>query len=119
MRTILKWLIVLLSVAFVATLLWDQRDRIASLSNTRLLIQGDWYRVEMGFRSDDLYEIAERVISRNGLEWASYEILGNSRIELTTNTGIMTYHVNFPDDDTMIWSVESEGRLVPSVRFER
>jgi hypothetical protein len=119
MRSILKWLIVVLTVAFAATLLWDQRDRIASLSNTRFLIQGEWYRVEMGFRGDDLYEITERIIDKNGLEWASYEILGNSRIELTTNTGITTYHVSFPDDDTMIWSVESEGQLVPSVRWVR
>ena len=119
MRTILKWLIVLLALGLVATLLWDQRDRIASLSNTRFLIQGEWYRVEMGFRGDDLYEISEGIIDKNGLEWASYEVLGNSRIELTTRTGFVVYHVSFPDDDTMIWSVESDGKLVPSVRFER
>jgi len=119
MRTWLTRIIWLLVLFIVATLLWDQRDRIALLSNNQLRIQGDWYREEMGFKGDDRYSIAERIITRNGIEWGSYELRRNTELEITTGDDVRTYRLRFPDDDSMEWALEGGGEQGTILRWQR
>lgn len=119
MRIWLRRLILLLIVAIVATLLWDNKDRIGMLSNNGIRIQGDWYRVEMNFKGSDVYNFSERLITRNGDLWGSYELRMNTRLEVTLDAQPVDYHLEFEDDDNMVWFIETDGRLVPSVRWRR
>ncbi len=119
MRTWLKRLILLLMVGIVITMLWDQRHKIALLSNNNLRIQGDWYRIEGEFKGVDRYRFSERIISLNNDEWGSYELRKNTEIEIMVRGQLDTYHLEFPDDDNMVWSVRSKGELVPRVRWQR
>jgi hypothetical protein len=119
MKIWLRRLLWLLILAIAATIVWDQRDRIAVLSNNSFLIQGDWHPVEMGFKGDDLYEISERIITKNGLEWGSYELRTNTRLEVMTRGTVATYRLEFPDEDTMVWWREVDGKEVPAYRWKR
>ena len=119
MRIWLKRLIWLLVLGIAATLLWDQRGRIASLSNNNFRIEGDWHLVEMNFKSDDVYNFSDLIITKNGTEWGSYELRTNTRLEVLTGDQLGVYELSFPDDDNMVWSVEVDGRLVPSKRWRR
>lgn len=119
MRTLLKRLILLLVVAIVATVIWDQRDRIAGLTNNDFRIQGDWYQVEMTYKGDDRYHFSDRIITRNGIEWGSYQLRSNTRLEVVAADQLKVYQLAFPDDDTMVWSVEIEGRSVPALEWSR
>jgi hypothetical protein len=119
MRTLLKRLILLLAVAIVVTLVWDQRDRIALLTNNDFRIQGDWYQVEMSYKGDDRYNFSDRIITRNGIEWGSYRLRSNTRLEVVAADQLNVYQLAFPDDDTMVWSVEIEGRSVPALEWSR
>jgi hypothetical protein len=119
MRIWLTRLIWLLVLAIVATVLWDQRGRIAQLSNNNFRIEGDWHRVEVGFKGDDVYNFSDRIITKNGTEWGSYELRTNTRLEVLVSDQPGVYELSFPDDDTMVWSVEVDGRSVPSQRWQR
>ena len=119
MRIFLRRLIFILIVAIIATILWDQKDRIASLNNNSIRIQGDWYRVEMNFKGTDVYTFSERLISVNNEVQGSYELRSNTKLEVNLNGEVKDYILSFDDDDNMVWSLEVKGRTVPSVRWRR
>ena len=106
MRIFLRRLVFILIVAIIATILWDQKDRIASLNNNNIRIQGDWYRVE-------------RLISVNNEVQGSYELRSNTKLEVNLNDEVRDYILSFDDDDNMVWSIEVRGKTVPSVRWRR
>ena len=83
MRTFLRRLILVLIIAIIATILWDQKDRIALLNNNNFRMEGDWYRVEMNFKGSDVYNFSERLITRNGMVCGSYELRSNTGLEVT------------------------------------
>jgi hypothetical protein len=119
MKTFLKRLVLLLALVVVAKLAWEQRDRIASLTNNNFRIQGDWYQVELNSKGEDLYNFSNRLITRNGIEWGSYELRKNTRLEVTAADQFSVYHLDFPDDDTMVWSLEVDGRLATVLTWRR
>jgi hypothetical protein len=119
MRTFLRRLILVLIVAIIATILWDQKDRIAVLSNNGFRIQGDWHRVEMNFKEPDVYNFDERLITRNGQIIGSYELRTNTELEVTFEGRPKDYILDFEDDDNMVWYVEVKGKQIPSVRWRR
>ncbi len=119
MRIFLRRLIFILIIAIIAMMLWNQRDRIALLSNNNLRIQGDWYRVEMNFKGTDVYTFSERLISVNNEVQGSYELRSNDKLEVNLNGTITDYVLSFDDDDNMVWSVEVRGKTIPSVRWRR
>jgi len=119
MRTFLRRLILVLVIAIIATLLWDQKDRIGLLTNNGLRMQGDWYRVEMNFKEPEVYNFSERLITRNGDIWGSYELRKNTRLEVTLRNQVTDYYLTFEDDDNMVWSIEVDGKMIPSRRWRR
>ena len=119
MKKFLTRLVVIGVLAASAAWLWSNRDRIADLSNNNVRIQGHWHKVEMGFNNTDIYSFTETFISLNGDEWASYKLLKGSRIEISTRGDIVTYELDFPDDENMVWSIRKEEKLVPRVRWRR
>lgn len=119
MRTWLRRLIFILIIAIIATILWDQKDRIGVLNNNGLRIRGDWYRVEMNFKGSDVYKFSERLIFRNGETWGSYDLRMNTKLEVTTGDQAVDYHLEFEDDDNMVWYLEVDGKRVPSLRWRR
>jgi hypothetical protein len=119
MKTFLTRLIWLLVLAAAAYLLWQQRDRLAGLSNNNLRIQGDWYLMEMDFKGVVPYTFSEKFITRDGIEWGSYELRTNTRLEVTVGTEMTEYELSFPDDQNMVWSVEVDGKWVRAERWRR
>ena len=119
MKTFLRRLILVLIIAFIATILWDQKDRIGLLSNNSLRIMGEWHQVEMGFNTSDVYGFSERLITRNGAVWGSYELRMNRRLEVTISSGSTDYSFEFEDDDNMVWFIEVDGKRVPAIRWRR
>lgn len=119
MRTFLRRLILVLVIAVVATLLWDQKDRIGLLNNNGMRIQGEWYRVEMDFKGEDEYIFDERMISRNGDIVGSYLLRKNTELEVTLDGSITDYVLSFEDDDNMVWLIERNGKRIPAVRWRR
>ena len=119
MRTFLRRLILVLIIAIIATLLWDQKDRIGLLANNGMRIQGEWYRVEMNFKGGDVYTFDENLISRNGQIVGSYELRKNTNLEVTLENRVTDYVLAFEDDDNMVWSIERKGKRVPAVRWRR
>ena len=119
MRTFLRRLILVLVIAVIATLLWDQKDRIGLLTNNSIRIEGEWYQVEMNFKSGEAYLFDERLISRNGQIVGSYELRKNTRLEVTLDDQVTEYLLSFEDDDNMVWSREVKGKVVPSRRWRR
>ena len=119
MRIWLRRLILLLMAGIVVTLLWDQRHRITLLSNNNIMIQGDWFRVEGDFKGAERYRFSEGIITLDNDEWGSYELRKNTEIEVMVRRQLNTYHLEFPDEDNMVWSVRSKGELVPRVRWRR
>jgi hypothetical protein len=117
MKTLLNRLFILLVLAGAAYYLWNQRDRIAGLSNNNLKIQGTWYQVEMDRKGLTPYEFSERIITANGTEWGSYRIYKNTELEVMVGDELTLYHLSFPEDGIMVWSIESEGELVPAIRW--
>ncbi|MGD9253783.1 MAG: hypothetical protein PVG92_07620 [Holophagae bacterium] len=117
-----KYLTRLLVVAVLAAAgwwLWSNRHRVADLSNFNVRIQGNWYKVEMDFANTDIYNFSETFISINGQEWASYKLLPRSRIEISSPGKVDVYHLSFPDDDNMVWSISKDNKLVPTMRWRR
>ena len=117
MKTLLKRLIIILALAGIGYFLWGQRDRIAQLSNNNFRIQGTWYQVEMNRKGITPYHFSDRIITSNGTEWGSYKLYKNTKIEVMVATELTLYHLSFPDDENMVWSVEIDGRLTPTVRW--
>jgi len=117
MKTLLRRLVILLALTGAAYYLWNQRDRIAGLANNNLKIQGTWYQVEMDRKGLTPYEFSERIITANGTEWGSYMIYKNTELEVMVGNELTLYHLSFPDDGSMVWSIESEGELVPAIRW--
>ena len=119
MKRYLTRLIVIAVLAAAAWWLWSHRDRVGNLSNYNVRIQGNWHRVEMDFPNPDVYTFSETFININGQEWASYKLLPRSRIEISSPGKVDVYHVSFPDDENMVWSIPKDDKLVPSIRWRR
>jgi len=119
MKTFLTRLIIIVALVVAGSWLWSNRDRIGVLSNNNVRIQGDWHKVEMDFSNPDVYTFTETFISLEGDEWASYKLLGSSRIEVSTNEAVTTYEISFPDDENMVWSLRRGDKVIPVVRWRR
>ena len=117
MGKMLKKLVLLLVLAGAAYLLWGQRYRIAELSNNNFKIQGTWYQVEMNRKGLTPYHFSEVIITSQGTEWGSYKLYRNTDLEVTVANEATLYHLSFPDDENMIWSVEVDGKLTPVLRW--
>jgi len=119
MKTLLTRLIILGALAAVAYLAWDNRDRIAVMSNNNFKIQGTWYQVEMDRKGIVPFEFTERIIISDGTEWGSFKLRKNTELEVMVGTELTTYHLGFPNDEDMVWSVERNGQLTPVVVWRR
>ncbi len=119
MKKLLKRLMIFCMIAGAGYVLWQQRDRLAPLSNHGIRIQGTWYLFEMDRKGFEPYIFEERIITRDGTEWGSYEIRMNSRLEVMIGDRYSEYHLEFPDEGSMVWSEERNGRLVPAVEWRR
>ena len=119
MRTFLRRLIFVLIIAIIAMVLWDNKDRVGLLANNGLRIQGDWYRVEMNFKGSDVYNFSEKMISRNNDVVGSYDLRQNTKLEVTLDGQVTDYILSFEDDENMVWSIEVNGKQVPSVRWRQ
>lgn len=119
MRTFLRRLIFVLIIGIIAMVLWDNKDRVGLLANNGLKIPGDWYRVEMNFKEDNVYNFSEVMITRDGDVVGSYDLRANTKLEVTLDGQITDYILSFEDDDNMVWSIEVNGRLIPSRRWRR
>ena len=119
MKNMLKRLILLLILAGAAYLLWGQRYRIAQLSNNNFKIQGTWYQVDMDVNRKGLtpYHFEERIITSQETEWGSYKLYRNTELEVMVADELTLYHLSFPDDENMIWSVEEDGKLIPAIKW--
>jgi uncharacterized protein YxeA len=117
MKRLLKQLVTLLVLAGAAYYVWNQRDRIAGLTNNNLKIQGTWYQVEMNRKGLTPYQFSERIITANDSEWGSYRLYKNTELEVTVGDEVTLYELSFPDEENMVWSVEVDGKLVPAVRW--
>ena len=95
MKIMLKRIVVLLIVAGAAYLIWGQRYRIEGLSNNNLKIQGTWYQVEMNRKGVTAFHFSERIITKEGTEWGSYEmrILGAHGDELGNTAGHFVLYI--------------------------
>jgi hypothetical protein len=119
MKDLIRKTVLVGLLAVSAWYLWSQRDRVESLSNNNLKIQGDWQRVQMEFKEGPVYTFTETFISVDGEEWASYRLLRGSRIEITTAGDFTIYELSFPDDDNMVWSTRTDDKVVPAIRWRR
>jgi hypothetical protein len=119
MQRLLKRLIVVLILAGAGYLVWQERHRLAPLTNHNIRIQGTWYLWEMNRKGFEPYLFEEKIILRDGTEWGSYEIRMHSRLEVMIGDRYSEYHLEFPDEGTMVWSEERDGRLVPAVEWRR
>jgi uncharacterized protein YxeA len=117
MKRLLKQLVVLLILAGAAYYVWNQRYRIAGLSNNNIKIQGTWYQVEYDRKGLTPYHFDERIITANGTEWGSYSLHRNTELEVMVANSLTLYHLSFPDDESMLWSVEEDGKLVPAISW--
>ena len=119
MKTLLKRLVLILVLALAAAALWEQRGRLALLSNHSLKIQGDWYQLELERKGVVPYTFSERIITRDGTEWGSYKLRSNTKLEVMVADRMTEYELSFPDDENMVWSVWIDDKLVPSVKWRR
>ncbi len=117
MKRLLKQLVVLLVLAGGAYFVWNQRYRVAELANNNFKIQGTWYQVEYDRKGLTAYHFDERFITVNGTEWGSYSLYRNTELEVMVGDELTLYHLSFPDDENMLWSVEEDGKLVPAIRW--
>lgn len=117
MKTMLKRIVLLAALAALAYYLWGQRAQIAKLSNNNLKIQGTWYQVEMNRKGLTPYHFSERIITANDTEWGSYELRKNTELEVMAGNDLTLYHLSFPDDETMVWSMVVDGKMTPIMRW--
>lgn len=119
MKRFLKRLIVLLLLAGAGYVMWQQRHRLAPLTNHNIRIQGTWYRWEMNRKGFEPYVFEEKIVLLDGTEWASYEIRMHSRLEIMIGGQYAEYHLEFPGEGSMVWSQERDGRMVPVWEWRR
>ncbi len=117
MKRLLKQLVVLLVLAGAAYYVWNQRYRIADLSNNNFKMQGTWYQVEYDRKGLTPYHFGERIITVNGSEWGSFSLHKSTELEVMVGNNLTLYHLSFPDDENMLWSVEEDGKLIPAIRW--
>lgn len=117
MKRLLKRLIILAALAGFGYYLWGQRAQLAGLSNNNLKIQGTWYQVEMDRKGLTPYYFSERIITANDTEWGSYELRRNTELEVMVGDELTVYHLSFPDEENMVWSLEIDGKMTPVMRW--
>jgi hypothetical protein len=82
-------------------------EQLGLIENNRTRIRGDWYKVEMGFPEGDPYDFESGVISKNMLEVGNFQWEGYEHLKVTLHGSSSTYFVDYPDEDTMVWYVET------------
>jgi hypothetical protein len=90
-------------------------EQLAALQNNKARIAGDWYKIDRGFRSDELFAFDEGIIERDGINWGSYKFIHNDLIEVSFDTGQQgqEFNLEFPTEDSMIWfQIKDEKRVV-------
>lgn len=117
MKRLLKQLVILLVLAGAAYYVWNQRHRIADLSNNNLKMQGTWHMVELDRKGFTPYHFGERIITKDGIEWGSFKLYRNTELEVMVGNTLTAYHLSFPDEENMVWSIEEDGRMIPTVRW--
>ncbi len=117
MKRLLKQIVILLALTGAAYYVWNQRYRIADLSNNNLRMQGTWYLVEYDRKGFTPYYFAERIITKEGTEWGSFKLYKNTELEVMVGNGLTLYQLSFPEDGEMVWSIEEDGKLIPTVRW--
>lgn len=119
MKRLLTRLVVLAMIGGAVWLVWSNRHHIALIENNNFRLQGEWHRVSMDFKEDDTYDFSEGFISLNGAEWGTYVLRRNTELEVTVGNQVSHYILEFPDDDNMVWLVETDKGPVPSIRWRR
>jgi hypothetical protein len=119
MKRNLKRLIVLALFVGAAWYVWSNRHYIALIENNNVRIRGDWHKVSMDFKEEETYTFAEGIVELDGFEWGTFRLRKNTELELKVDDQILNYHLEFSDDENMIWLVETKKGLVPSIRWRR
>jgi len=119
MKRLIKRLVIIGLLVGGAYLLWGQRHHIAGIQNNNLLVQGTWYVYELDRKGLDPYVFSEGIITRDGVEWGTYKVISNEQIEVMVERRLDTYHLGFRDEDTMVWSTEVKGDLLPAKIWHR
>ena len=119
MKTWIKRIIVIALLAVAAKYLWDKRAELAPLANNNFKVQGTWYRFELDRKGFEPYIFTERIITLNDTEWGEYVLRSNDEIEVVVGYTGTTYILTFPEDDHMVWSLEVDGEIVPTVQWKR
>lgn len=119
MKVLIKRLLLIAVIAVAGKLLWDQRARLAPVTNNHFRIQGTWYRWEFNHKGLDAYLFKDRIITKEGIEWGAYVLRTNDEIEVTINEEANVYLLSFPDDETMLWSKRLKGDVVTAVEWRR
>ena len=102
MKRLLKQAVILLALTGAAYYVWSQRYRIADLSNNNLRMQGTWYLVEYDRKGFTPYHFGERIITKEGNEWGSFELRKNTELEVMVGDRLTHYLLSFPDDENMV-----------------
>ena len=119
MKKLVKRLVILGLLVGGGYLLWGQRDRVASIHNNKLRVQGTWFEYAMNRKGFEPYHFGDRIITFDGTEWGSYELPSNEVIEVMEGNRLTAYHLSFPREDHMVWSTEIKGELTAVRRWER
>ena len=59
------------------------------------------------------------MITIDGREWGTYVLRRNTQLEVITSNRGTDYLLEFPDDDNMVWMLETDKGLVPAVKWRR
>ena len=119
MKVWIRRLVLIAAVIIAGKLLWDQRARLAPVTNNSFRIQGTWFRWEFNHKGLDAYRFKDRLITKEGIEWGSYILRSNEEIEVTVGTDADVYLLSFPDNETMLWSTVVKGDIVTAVEWRR
>lgn len=119
MKRLFNRLVIIALLVGAGYLLWGQRDRIASIQNNNLRIQGTWYKYEMNRKGFEAYHFSERIITIDGSEYGSYKLRSNEVIEVMIGSELNTYHLSIPNEDNMVWSIEVKRELKAVQRWQR
>lgn len=82
-------------------------EQLGLIENNRTKIRGEWYRVEMGFPEGQPYDFESGVISVNMIEVGNFQWEGHERLRVTLDGAASTYLVEYPDESSMVWYVET------------
>jgi len=118
MKRLLKQVVILLALTGAAYYVWNQRYRIADLANNNLRMQGTWYLVEYDRKGFTPYHFGERIITKEGNEWGSFKLYKNTELEVMVGDRLTLYLLSFPVEGTMVWSIEEDGKLIPTVQWQ-